>query len=139
MTPDTLHTVFCRESGLSVHFRLGPADTRCERAWMEFLKVFTEADLVLVIQTLKRKIKSGDRRPGCLRFSNLIERLDLFDEELAMAKAQARNARQPLSNRDAILKATGRPVEAQATVTTPRVILGDKEADWIARMREAAK
>lgn len=139
MTPISLHAIYCRESGHIVHFRTGPADTRCERAWIEFAKVFTETDLVLVLRTLRRGVKSGERKPGCLRFSNLIERLDLFDEELAMARASERNARRPETNREAVLRATGRNGEPMPEPKTPRVILDDFAKAELAKMREAAK
>ena len=85
-----LHSLYIKETGLDLPMRMGR-----DRAWFYWIQAgFLEDDLILVIRFLKRGIASGDRKPGCLRFRNLIEMLDYFDEELAMAK-KALSARSP--------------------------------------------
>ena len=77
-------------SGLKLDHR-GVFDHR-SRSWFEWLQAgYTVHDLETVILHLKRGIRDGKRNPGCLRFSNLIERPDLFGEELELAKAEIRN------------------------------------------------
>lgn len=62
------------------------------RAWHDWLKWgdWNEADLALVIGYLRRKIAAGDRNPGSLKFSNLIEQPDRFEEDLALARSENR-------------------------------------------------
>jgi len=78
-------------------------DMNREHTWQMFLKRFTEDDLRLVIAHLKKGIDDGERRIGCLRFSNLIEQTDRFEEELAMARAYYRNNK-PQTNRAKAIK-----------------------------------
>lgn len=140
MTPADLHTVFCRESGLSIALKRGLADTELEFLWHLWIQAgFVEDDLLAVIRYIKRNQKPKGLYPRETLNPGTMLQVGRFKVLLSFARDDERNRRRPLSNRESILKATGRPVEAPATVTTPRVILGDKEADWIARMREAAK
>jgi hypothetical protein len=61
-----------------------------ESSWTLFTQEgFTKADLIAVIDRLKRLVQEGERRPECLKFSNVVEGLDRFEEELAMIKAEA--------------------------------------------------
>ncbi len=76
-----------------------------ERSWYEFAKAkFTAEDLRLVITHLKQGIKRNQRHSGCLKFSNLIECLNYFEEEVCEAKAHLRGNR-PQSNRENIIQA----------------------------------
>lgn len=128
------HSTYCQETGLSVTMAFGR-----EHAWHDFLKLFTLDDLVTVVRCLKVGIKSGRRNPGCLKFHNLIEQLDMFEEELAEAKALSRNKPKPITRRDEVLVATFRPENDVPNPKTPKVILGDLEADWIAKLRAEIK
>jgi hypothetical protein len=79
-----LHETYCRLSGMDVALRFNR-----ESSWLEFTRSgFTKADLEAVLQRLNKLIKLGDRRPECLKFSNVIQGLDRFEEELAMIRAE---------------------------------------------------
>lgn len=95
-----LHRIYCQLTGLDLSMRYDR-----ERAWYEFAKAgFTGDDLKLVILHLKRGIKSKQRHSGCLKFSNLIECLNYFEEEVCEARAHLRGNR-PQSNRENIIQA----------------------------------
>lgn len=84
-----LHAVFCAATGLQI--RMGICEYFREHSWLEFIKAgFTEQDILAWAAYLHRKIREGTRNPGALKFSNSIGRLDVFDEDLGMAKAEAR-------------------------------------------------
>jgi hypothetical protein len=70
---------------------------------------WTLDDLRFLIRYLSMKIRKCERNSGCLKFSNFIKDIDHFEEDLAMARAETRNA--PVrSARIEILEATGRTV-----------------------------
>ena len=83
------HAAYVRETGLPISLGFDR-----QRAWHELLKLefgdppapLAVADLLLVIRYLKAGIARQERNPGCLRFRNLIEQPDYFEEELAMAR-----------------------------------------------------
>jgi hypothetical protein len=113
-----IHRLYCDLTGLgiSLHYMR-------TWAWHEYFKKgFTEDDLRLVVSEIKRGIKMGKRNPGALRFRNLIESLDYFEEELAMARSTARvAARAPRTDpgRAAVLRATGRAGAPAANAARP--------------------
>lgn len=130
MTPTTLHATFCRESGLFIALKRGLADTELECAWLSWISAgFTEDDLLAVIRYIKR----NQRPKGCYPKESLnplnMLYVGRFKVLLSFARDDLRNRRRPPTNREA---ATPEP-------KTPRVILGDVEADWIKKLREAAK
>lgn len=89
-TVAALHAAFCEATGFEIklnHVRL--------RFWFEWLKWgdWTPADLHLVVGYLRKEIATGNRNPGSLKFSNLIEQPDRFEEDLAMARAKSRPSR----------------------------------------------
>ena len=109
---EKLHAIYIRETGLDLPMRMGR-----DRAWFHWMQSgFTEADLVMVVRFLKRGIAAQERNPGCLRFRNLIEMLDYFDEELAMAKkaASARTPRPSMMQTEQHVGAIRRTVEVKA-------------------------
>jgi hypothetical protein len=58
-----------------------------ERTWFEWMaRKFTEVDLRMVVRHLNAGIKQGKRNDGALKFSNLVGRPDLFEEDLAAAR-----------------------------------------------------
>ena len=87
-----MHDEFQRLTGAPLMLDAGRV-----RSWMEFLKhrkpPFTIGDLITVVMHLKDQIRIGKRFPGCLKFSNLILRPDLFEEELGMITARSRPAK----------------------------------------------
>jgi hypothetical protein len=97
---EILHETYCERTGFEISLGYDR-----ERAWHEFIKAgFTRDDLSLVICALIKAIHAprNGRNPGCLRFRNLIERLNDFEEELAMAKAQMRNFKPKSSKENAL-------------------------------------
>jgi len=98
-----LHRLYVEQTGHAVSLGFDR-----ERAWFDFLaRGWTEDDLRLVIEKIKSGIRRGERRPGALKFRNLIVQLDYFDEDLAEARAAARVKRMDPA-RAAVLRATGR-------------------------------
>ncbi len=95
-----LHRTYCQLTGFDLSMRYDR-----ERSWYEFAKAgFTAEDLRIVILHLKRGIKAKERHSGCLKFSNLVEPLQSFEEDLCLAKAHLRGNR-PQSNRENIIQA----------------------------------
>jgi hypothetical protein len=91
-----LHAAYVEHSGMDLALRFNR-----ESSWTLFTQEgFTKADLIAVIDRLKRLVQAGERRPECLKFSNVVEGLDRFEEELAMIKAEAaglKPAERPMS------------------------------------------
>ncbi len=88
-----LHALYCELTGYALPLRYDR-----ERAWHDWARAGnTDDDLRLVIRWILVGIRNareqGDtthrRNQGALRFSNLICQLDLFDEQLAAARAWA--------------------------------------------------
>jgi hypothetical protein len=129
-----LHQTYVALSGLPIRL-----DMARERSWFEFEKRgFTEADLRLVILEIQKGIKAGKRHLGALRFRNLIESLDYFEEELAMVKARKR-APTVSAGRAQVLKGTGRSADPPvAKVRSAAEILASQNAIKVLRdFREA--
>jgi hypothetical protein len=128
------HETYCLLSGQKV--RMGVKDYPRERFWYEFLKNgFTLGDLSLVITHLKGEIYRGKRNEGALRFSNLIQEPHRFEEELALAKAQIRNAKPHASARSvavAQLRPIAGAIAPEANPDTAKHI-----SVWIQQMRDA--
>lgn len=88
-----VHAVYCTATGMQL--RLGLGEYNRQAAWFRFLQAgFSNEDLHVVIRYLQRKIREGTRNVGALKFSNLVERLDAFEEELQLARAELK-AMQP--------------------------------------------
>lgn len=103
--------------------------------WWRFSQAFTLDDLAFVLRHLLSKIRKGERNIGCLRFSNLIERPELFEEELGMARAEARNKRPPTNPKESVIRSL--PTVRQGS---PREMVTAKPvAAYIAALREAAR
>lgn len=82
--------------------------------WWEcwLAKGFTESDLALVVGHIQKGIKDGTRHRGALRWSHLIQEPEHFEEELSLARAEARNAKPPPTPKERVLAQAGRPVAA---------------------------
>lgn len=79
-----LHAVYRSMTGMDVQLRFNR-----EASWVYWVQAgFRQEDLVAVLKRLLAMVRNGDRRPECLKFSNVIEQLDRFEEELAMIKAE---------------------------------------------------
>lgn len=98
-----LHGCYCKLTGLSLPMR-SICDAR-RIAWQRFAAAgHTLRDLETVILHLKQGIRDGKRLPGCLRFTNLIEDLDHWEEELALALAEKRNAKPVMGAKEQALR-----------------------------------
>jgi hypothetical protein len=87
---NTLHADYQRLARLPLRL-----DMHREAVWFEWgRRGFTADDLRCVITYLRGEIRAGRRHPAALKFSNLIGQPDYFEEDLALARAQAR-PRQP--------------------------------------------
>lgn len=129
---DACAAEYTRLTGFHLNHR-GVFDHRT-RSWYEWLKGgYTLADLGFVITWLKRGIREGKRNPGCLRFSNLIERPDLFGEELAMSKAEFRNKRPVASPKESVIAAL--PTVRQLAAEKPALPI----SHYIEQLRRAAQ
>lgn len=110
----SLHHTYCDITGLGLTL-----DANRERGWYDWLKhrpaePFTEDDLKLVVAHLKKGIREGTRRAQALLFRNLIVSCDHFEEDLAIARAEARIPYRD-KQREAALRATGRPTVEKDT------------------------
>lgn len=88
---------------------------------------WTREDLRVCIRYLKGRIRERVRQPECLKFRNLIERPDIFEEELSMAHALSRRPK-PNPEKDATLKGTGRQESAAPLARSAAEIMAGDEA-----------
>jgi hypothetical protein len=102
-----LHALFCRllpESACVLNqYR--------EHEWFEWHRwrpdqPFTLEDLAAVVSFRRALIASKRQFQACLRFSYMIGRPDLFEEDLGLSRAVPK----PPTDRDRVLAASGRPV-----------------------------
>ena len=92
------HAAYNRETGLPISLQFDR-----QRAWHELLKreygeppaQLTITDLVMVIRYIRTGITRGERNAGALRFRNLIEQPDYFEEELALARKASCQRQRP--------------------------------------------
>ncbi|MEY4393909.1 MAG: hypothetical protein RL595_1158 [Planctomycetota bacterium] len=69
-------------------------------AWRQFINYrrdepYTHDDLRLVWRFLKRQVLNGKRNAGALKFRNLIQNPDYFEEDLAEARGEAERLSKP--------------------------------------------
>lgn len=130
-----LHDLYCLYSGRQVPLDIHGAG---ESLWYHWIKAkFTAEDLKTVIDYLKKGIHKGERRPGCLKFVNLIGDPLAFGDELAEAKAVLRNGKPPKTDRQRALEATGRGQETKTTVQTPdQILAGIKAKEEFAALKK---
>ena len=119
-----LHATYCRMSGMDDL----PLTLNRMSHWEAYCNLgYTQDDLRLVIEMLRRKIKTGPNTMSCLRFNNLIVDIERFQEELSLARAKAREPkREP--DKESVLKATGRPTHYDKPTRTAAQVLADQEA-----------
>ena len=129
---ERLHAAYLRLTGLTLPFR---ASFRF--MWEMYLLDYGESELELAVKYLQRLIKSGQRKPECLRMSVLIGDLSNFDEVLSMARARQREV-QPNPGKASVLKATGRPVQplSNITRTAADIIKGMEEFEKFKALKE---
>lgn len=128
-----LHLCYEKMTGFTLPMR-SICDPR-RMAWQRFLaRGLTLADLELVIVYLKHEIRESRRNFGALRFSNLIEDLLRFEEELSMAKAWKRNAKPAQSAKERVSEQWSPVMGAKACPDSCVHV-----SDVIRAMREAAR
>ena len=117
-----LHHQYKMMTGLDLRL-----DFERERQWWEWCKRGnTVDDLILVVNYLKKAVYKKERNPGCLKFHNLIGNADYFDEDKALCKALSRQPRVDHGKED-VLRATGRPTQAQPTARSAEDIMKGEE------------
>lgn len=130
------HSAYQKLTGFTLPIR-SLLDMR-RQAWQRLIAAgYTAADVELVILHLKSEIRAGRRFPGCLRFRNLVEDSEHFQEEVSMAKA--RNRKRPPSAKESVLAMARPTVEERtpapdAVKTTASIIPG-----LLAEMRKAVE
>lgn len=134
-----LHAAYVSATGLDIRL-----DISREREWFEYVnKGFTQEDLRLVIEHLKRGIREQRRNPGALKFRNLIGQLDYFEEDLAEARAltRAKKAGQTIEpGKAAVLRASGRESASQASPERRvQEIIESKGFQELAKFKETLK
>lgn len=101
--------------------------------WSLFMsRGFTIEDLRLVMTYLKGQIRDGKRNPGCLKWCNLIQNVDGFEEELSLARAASRIPKP--TPKAQFLASVGRP-EPKVEENTKKA--GEVAAYWCEQMRKA--
>lgn len=130
-----LHDTYCSLIGEKLSLGLGEYSR--ESFWQHYLKAgFNVADLRLVMRHLKREIHGERRNKGCLRFSNLIQQLDRFEEELVSARAEERNRKPAPTPLQRVLE-QARPTAVQVKPEDAQ-ITGRPVGDLISDLRRAA-
>ena len=105
-----LHACYCEHSGQQITLTM-PRIYAWE-AWK--LRGWTEKDLVLCLRYVAAEIQGRRKWPGAIQFRNLIERPEIFEEELSTARATSRVKRTD-SGLDDVKRATGRIDADKAT------------------------
>ena len=84
-----LHAAYVARTGFEIGYNMAR-----ENVWREWCSFgdwkWDVTDLARVIGYLKAKIRKGERNEGALKFANLIGRPDNFEEDLSLAKAEAK-------------------------------------------------
>lgn len=131
-----LHAVWNAATGQALPLIM--CDYAREFGYHQFIEAgFGEPEIVEVVRYLKRKIKEGSRLEGSLRWSNCVGNICRFAEDLAMCRAEARNAKPPMTPLARVLeqaRPTAVAVKPEDTQITAKPI-----AHFIQALREAAR
>lgn len=131
-TVQAFHAAYVQSTGIEISLR-----PEREMVWAAFIKEgFTEDDVRLVGEWLRRKVQKEERNVGCLKFMNMISRFDDFEMELALCKAEMRNFKAPPSERDKTIRAFRPEQEAVKQTAKPAKELVEKA---IQDLRRAAQ
>lgn len=107
--------IYSRVTG--IRFRMGLAFDR-ERQAFELLRAgITLAEFEMVLTHLMAKVRKGERNIGCVRWSTIVGRIDVCEEELGMAQAERRNLRPAPTPKEQALQQL-RPTVSQTTTET---------------------
>jgi hypothetical protein len=128
-TIQQLHAAYCQATGFTLTL-----DMSREQTWYWWQKKgFTTEDLYLVVRYISAQIRQQRRNPGALKFSNLIGQYDLFEEDLAMARAERRAAAgRHHGEKASLLRQTGRATEVQGSTVQSSTVQGSRSAGQIA-------
>lgn len=125
-----LHTAYQKLTGLKLPL-IAVCDAR-RLAWEHFIAAgHSLKELETVILWLKGEIRAERRHPGALRFSNLVEDLNRFTEELSFALAFERNTKPPPTPKAIVQQQWSKTVGESVTENTRSV------GELIAQMRAA--
>lgn len=84
-----LHAHYVARTGYDIAYNIARENT-----WREWCQwggwLWTCDDLTRVIGYLRKKISRGERNEGALKFQNLIGRPDNFEEDLNLAREEAK-------------------------------------------------
>lgn len=127
---EKLHAVFCSGTGREIKFTM-----QKYFQWEHWAaNGWTAADLKMVIDFIKRKIKAGERRAESLRFDNLLEPAR-FEEDLVDARGWNRKPKIDQA-RKRTLESTGRrgeppqPAPETAGQVLERTKLAQQLKEW---------
>lgn len=123
-----IHALYCQLANAQLAF------TTERIYWWSayFARGFTEEDLKLVLRYLWHEIKGQRRNIGAIKFSNMIQDISRFEEDLGLARGWCRNAK-PKPTPKQRVQAQWRPIVAEPVAKTARPI-----GEWIAELRRAA-
>lgn len=112
---EQFHRGYCESTGMELSLR-----PEREMIWAAFIaEGFTEADVRLVGEWLRRKVQKGERNVGCLKLVNMISRFDDFEQELALCRAELRNFKAPPTEKEKTIRAF-RPTAGESAPMTAR-------------------
>lgn len=133
-TVQAFHTAYVESTGIELSLRY-----EREMVWAAFIKEgFTVDDVRLVGEWLRSKVRREERNPGCLKFINMISRFDDFEQELALCKAEMRNFKAPLSEKEKVIKAF-RSEQGEEPVKPTARLAKEIIDNAIEQMRKAAQ
>ena len=93
-----LHAAYVARTGFEIAYNIARENTWREWcAWGDWK--WSCEDLARVIGYLRKKIAKGERNEGALKFANLIGRPDNFEEDLSLARAEAKATFTPRKSR----------------------------------------
>lgn len=111
---EQLHSQYIKLTGLQVPYSMGR-----HYYWEQFIAAgHTGNDLSLLVGYIKRRIREKRREKESLMFRNLIQNLENTEDDLSMARAEARIPHHDPS-KASVLRATQRPITATVSQPTP--------------------
>ena len=120
------HTVFEQLSGMQLTLDFCRMD-----AWRQFIgyrrhQPYTHDDLRLVWRFLKKQIINGKRNAGALKFRNLIQNPDYFEEDLAEAMGDAEMNRKPAQPKTKVIN----------YANTERIVVSDNMEPKVVNLKD---
>jgi len=116
-----LHAAYVARTGYEIAYNIARENTW--REWCQWGNwAWTCEDLARVIGYLRKKIAKGERNEGALKFANLIGRPDNFEEDLNLARAEAKTKFTPRKSTPS--------VERQAEEEAPKLTAEEAARLW---------